>query len=102
MKIKVNDTVIVNSGSRKDRNKKGKVLQVFKDKDMVLVEGVNLKKKVTRDVNGAKNQVDMEYPIHVSNVQFYDERANAGSRLGYEGTGKDKVRITKKSGTTLK
>ena len=102
MKIKLGDTVIVNTGSRKDRKKTGKVLKVLKEKDMVVVEGINVKKKITQDTTGKKTMVDVEYPLHVSNVQFYDEKAKAGTRLGYEGTGKEKVRITKKSKTTLK
>jgi large subunit ribosomal protein L24 len=102
MKIKVGDTVVVISGSRTDKKKTGKVLQTFKDNDTIVVEGVNLKKKVSRDANGTKSTVDVEYPIHVSQVMFYDEKAKAGSRLGYQGAGKEKTRITKKSGTTLK
>jgi large subunit ribosomal protein L24 len=102
MKIKVGDTVIITSGSRADKKKTGKVLQTIKDQDMVVVEGVNIKKKVSRDATGKKTMVDVEFPVHVSNVMFYDEKAKAGSRLSIEGTGKDKKRITKKSGTTLK
>ena len=102
MKIKLGDTVIVTSGSRKNKKKTGKVLKIIKDRDMLVVEGLNIKKKITKDATGKKTMVDVEYPMHVSNVMFYDEKAKAGSRLGYEGIGKNKKRITKKSGTTLK
>jgi len=102
MKIKQNDTVIVTTSSRSDRKKTGKVLSIIKGTDLIIVEGVNIKKKITRDTNGGKTMVDTEYPIHVSNVQFYDEKVKAPSRLGHEGTGKEKARITKKSKTILK
>ena len=102
MKIKVGDTVIVTTGSRTYRNKTGKVLKTFADQSLVLVEGVNLKKKVTRDANGKKSLVDVEFPIHVSNVMIFDEASKKGTRVAYEGTKKDKKRITKKSGITLK
>lgn len=102
MKIKVGDNVIVISGSRTDKNKKGKVLKTFKDTDMVLVEGVNLKKKVTRDPQGKKTQVDVEFPIHVSNVQFFDEKSSKGTRIGYKVENGTKNRIAKASGTELK
>lgn len=103
MKIKVGDTVIVASGSRKDKEKKGKVLKVFKNQEQVLVEGVNIKKKVTRDSTGKKSMVDMEFPIHVSNVMFYDEKAKKGTRIGYTTDAKgNKVRVAKASGTELK
>ena len=40
MNIKKGDEVLVLSG--KDRQKKGKVLEVLPKKDMVIVEGVNM------------------------------------------------------------
>ena len=44
-KIKTGDTVKVIAGTSK--NSEGKVLQIIKDKDRVLVEGVNLVSKHT-------------------------------------------------------
>lgn len=101
MKLKVGDKVIVISGSRSDKKKIGTILTTFKDKDQVLVEGVNLKKKVTKDASGKNTTIEVEYPVHVSNVMFYDEKAESGTRLGIEGRGKDKKRISKKTNTTL-
>jgi len=72
MKIKKNDNVIVIAG--KDKGKKGKVVQAFPKMDMVLVEGVNIKKKhqKSRSAAGAgKGQVvEVAHPIHVSNVKL--------------------------------
>lgn len=103
MKIKVGDIVVVVSGSQKDKQKKGKVLKVFKDKEQVLVEGINIKKKITRDGSGKKAMVDMEFPVHVSNVMFFDEKAKKGTRIGYTTDAKgNKVRVAKASGTELK
>ncbi len=102
MKIKTGDNVIVISGSRKDKNKQGKVLKTFAADNKVLVEGVNLKKKVVRDAQGGKSLVDMEFPVHVSNVAFYDEKAKKGTRIGYTEKDGKKVRVAKASGTELK
>jgi len=102
MKIKVGDNVIVKSGSRTDKNKQGKILKTFADTDMVVVEGVNIKKKVTRDATGKKVMVDTETPIHVSNVMFFDEKAKKGTRVGYTQKDGKKVRVAKASGTELK
>ena len=44
MKIQKGDTVKIISG--KDNGKEGKVLQVFPKKNQVLVEGINVNKKV--------------------------------------------------------
>lgn len=103
MKIKVGDKVVVVSGSRNDKGKQGKVLEVFKEENKILVEGINIKKKVTRDASGKKAMVDMEFPINASNVLFFDEKAKKGSRLGYKVDEKgNKVRVAKASGTELK
>ncbi|MFT6361567.1 MAG: large subunit ribosomal protein L24 [Candidatus Paceibacteria bacterium] len=102
MNIKVGDNVIVISGSRKDKNKQGKVLKTFKDTDTVVIEGVNIKKKITRDPSGKKVIVEVEFPLHASNVMFYDEAAKKGSRIGYIMKDGNKVRVAKASGTELK
>ena len=102
MNIKAGDKVIVISGSRSDRGKQGTVLKTFRDKDSILVEGVNIKKKVTRDPNGNKSVVEVEVPVHVSNVMIYDEKAGKGSRVGNTEKDGKKVRVTKASGTELK
>lgn len=102
MKIKTGDNVIVISGSRKDKNKQGKVLKTFSQENKVLVEGVNLKKKVVRDAQGKKSMVDVEFPVHVSNVAVYDDSSKKGTRIGYTHKEGKKVRIAKASGTELK
>ena len=103
MKIKVGDIVVVTTGSKNDKNKQAKVLEVFKDTNKILVEGINIKKKVTRDASGKKAMVDVAFPIDASNVLFYDEKAKKGSRLGYTVDDKgNKVRVAKASGTELK
>lgn len=102
MKIKTGDTVIVISGSRQDKGKQGKVLKRFVEDQKVVVEGINLKKKVVRDASGKKTLVDVEFPLHVSNVAFYDEKSKKGTRLGSVVKDGKKVRVAKASGTELK
>lgn len=70
MKIKKNDNVIVIAG--KDKGKTGKVLKAFPKLDMVLVDGVNIKKKHQRATkSNSKGQiVEKALPIHVSNVKI--------------------------------
>lgn len=102
MKIKLGDTVIVNSGSRKDKGKQGKVIKRFVEEQKVIIEGINLKKKVVRDASGKKTLVDVEFPLHVSNVAFYDEKSKKGTRLGSVIKDGKKVRVAKASGTELK
>ncbi|MAS78822.1 MAG: 50S ribosomal protein L24 [Opitutae bacterium] len=69
-KIKKGEEVIVIAGDHK--GKKGKVLQVLRDKNRVIVEGINLLKKhekKTQD-NPQGSIVEREFPIHYSNVML--------------------------------
>jgi len=71
-KIKKGEEVIVIAGDHK--GKKGKVLQVLRDKNRVIVEGINLLKKhekKTQD-NPQGSIVEREFPIHYSNVMLVE------------------------------
>jgi large subunit ribosomal protein L24 len=85
MKIKKNDMVKVIAGSYKDKGKIGKVLKTYPDRNMLIVEGVNIIKRHTRP--SAKRQqggiVEKEAPIHISNVMYYSNKFNTTSRIGY-------------------
>ena len=103
MHVKKGDTVKVIAGD--DKNKVAKVLKVYPEKNRAIVEGVNVQKKHTKP--NAKNTqggiVEMEAPIHISNLMVMDDKKNAtrvGRRLD-EKTGKI-VRYSKKSGEEIK
>jgi len=66
--VKKGDTVTVLSGNEK--GKSGKVIAVYPKLDMVLVEGVGMKKKHAKPRReGQKGQIiDKHFPIHASNV----------------------------------
>lgn len=63
------DDVVVISGNHKGAS--GKVLQVLRKKNQVLVEGVRLIKKAVRKTqeNQEGGIVEREGPIHISNVK---------------------------------
>ncbi|XOU94514.1 MAG: 50S ribosomal protein L24 [Candidatus Kerfeldbacteria bacterium] len=76
MKIKKNDIVTVIAG--KDKGKKGKVLQVFTEKELLVVEGMNMMAKNVRPKKqGAKGQV-VRYnaPMNVSKVMLFCSKCN--------------------------
>lgn len=80
-KIKREDTVTVLAG--KDRGKKGKVLRVYPQVEKVLVEGVNVVKKhmrANRD-NPKGGIVEVERPLHMSNVMFICPRCGKQSKI---------------------
>ena len=100
MRLKTGDTVKVITGSRKDKGTVAEIIQVFPDKNQVIVEGVNLKKKHLKpsQVNPDGGIIEKEMPIDVSNVMAYDEKTKSVSRLGVEIKDGKKVRIFKKTG----
>ncbi len=101
MKIKKDDNVIVLSG--KDKGKSGKVLQAMPKVDKVVVKGVNIRKRHIRPrKQGEKGQIiEMEAPIHVSNVMIVCSKCKKPSRIGYEINKEGKRRICKKCKAVL-
>lgn len=101
MHVKKGDKVKVISG--KDRGKEGVILQVFPKKNRVIVEGVNMVKKHVRPSqdNPQGGILNIEAPIHVSNVMPIDPKTGEPTRVGYKIIDGKKVRIAKKSGEPL-
>ncbi len=99
--IKKGDTVIVNAGN--DKGKTGKVLEVLREKDRVVVEGVNMVSKHTKPNPKAPQGgiVKQEAPIHISNVNLVDGAGKA-TRVGYRMEGEKKVRYAKTTGEEIK
>lgn len=94
-KIKSGDTVKVIAGDHK--GSEGKVLQIIKDKDRVLVEGVNLVSKHTKPSAQSPQGgiVKKEASLHISNVLLVD--GGVAVRVGYKVDGDTKTRISKKT-----
>ena len=79
--IRKNDMVVITAG--KEKGKRGKVLKVIHDKERVVVEKVNFIKRHTKP-SGAQRQggiVEMEGPIHISNVMLLCEKCGKGVRV---------------------
>jgi len=96
--LKKGDTVQVMCGKYKDKT--GKVMKIFPEKDKALVEGINIVKRHTKP--SPKNQqggiVDKESVIHLSNLLLVCPKTNKPTRLGVKilenGT---RVRFSKKA-----
>ena len=73
MKVKVGDKVKVIAG--KDKGKTGTVRFTLKKKDKVVVEGINIVKKHMKPntMNETGGILEVEAPIHVSNVSVIKE-----------------------------
>lgn len=59
----------------KDKGKTGKIIQVFSDRQRVVVDGVNTMKKHVRSQGSEKGQIiELFAPIHASNVKKIDAK----------------------------
>ena len=100
--IKKGDTVYVNAGN--DKGKTGKVLEILRDKDRVVVEGVNMVSKHTKP-NAKQPQggiIKQESGIHISNLQLIDPQSGKPTRVGHKVVDGKKIRYAKKSGEEIK
>ncbi|MEJ0069845.1 MAG: 50S ribosomal protein L24 [Pseudomonadota bacterium] len=100
-KIKKGDQVIVVTG--RDRGKTGEVFEVRPQEARVKVRGVNIVKRHTKPSGTQQGGiVEMEAPIHISNVAHVDPKDKKPTRVGYKflADGR-KVRFAKRSGEVL-
>lgn len=80
--IKKGDLVKVIAGE--DRGKEGRVLEVMRDRNAALVEGLNINKKHSKPTtaNPQGGIVDKEGPIHLSNLMLIDAKSGLPGRVG--------------------
>src|SRR3954466_3970714 len=107
LRIRRDDTVRVIAG--KDRGRTGRVKSVDPRNDRVYVEGMNIvkrhiKPRTLRDTQRAQEIggiVEMEGPIHISNVMLIDPETNEPTRVGTKREDGRRLRIGKKSGKEI-
>jgi large subunit ribosomal protein L24 len=105
-RIKKSDMVFVIAGNDKDLTKQRRVLEIYPDKNRILVEGANIRKKHTRpnQQNQKGGIISKEMPIHYSNVMISDSDKNPtriGIRMEEKEGKKNVVRYSKANGKTL-
>lgn len=97
MKYKKGDKVVVIAGASK--GKTGKIVRIGKD-NRVIVEGINVVKKHQKPTqsNQSGGIIEMEAPIHISNIMMADPKSGKPTKVKIEIDKKgNKVRISKKS-----
>ena len=97
--IRKGDKVVVIAG-----NEKGQVATVLaRSENKILLEGLNIRKKHVKPKQRMQpGIVEMETPIHISNVMLIDKNSGKPSRVGFtiNKEGK-KSRVAKKSGEAV-
>jgi large subunit ribosomal protein L24 len=103
--LRRNDTVQVISG--RDKGKTGRILDIIKDRGLVLVEHVGMIKRHTRP-NPAKQikggVAERESPIHISNVMLVGsdgKPTRIGMKVEKTGNKERRTRIGRKTGEVI-
>jgi large subunit ribosomal protein L24 len=111
MKLKKGDKVVIISGA--DKGKEGTIIKVLTKTDRVVLEGEGLAKIKKHlkpsQANPDGGIVEIEKPIHVSNVALVDPKEKKPTKIGYKTITETvkkkevtkKVRYAKKSGKVL-
>jgi len=102
LKIRKGDTVIVLSGN--DKGKTGEVLETLPKDNKVVVKGVNIRKKHVKPRKQGEEGgiIPAECAIDASKVNVVDPKTGKATKIGFKEEKGKKVRVAKKSNTTLK
>ena len=101
-KVKQGETVKVLAGESKGST--GRIVRVIPKMNRVVVEGVNMIKKHQKPsaTSPQGGIVEMEAPLHISNVSLVDPTSNEVTRVGRKmDDNGNVVRYAKKSGEVL-
>jgi large subunit ribosomal protein L24 len=82
--IKKGDIVEIITGDHKGAT--GRVLRVIREKNRVIVQGHNIAKKHVRPSrkNPQGGRINVEQPIHISNVLPVNPKSSKGSKVRYK------------------
>ncbi|MDZ4279014.1 MAG: 50S ribosomal protein L24 [Dehalococcoidia bacterium] len=82
-RIKRDDLVMVISG--KERGKQGQVREVLRERERVIVQGLNMVKRHQRQRSEGTQAgiIEKESPIHISNVKLICRACEKPARVGY-------------------
>lgn len=98
--VKVGDTV---AGAQKGVI--GAILSIDKKKAVATISTVEKRikflKKQNNNTEANSKQIEIQKPIHVSNLMLWDNVSNNCSRVGYKFVNQQKKRYFKKSGYIL-
>lgn len=100
-KLRVNDEVVILTG--KDKGKKGKVKKINFKTNRVSVEGINTVTKSSKPSQENPNGgfIQLEKPLHISNVQVVSPKTGKGTRVRIENKNGKNVRVAVACGSEL-
>lgn len=82
IRLRTNDTVQIIRG--RDRGKSGRITKTFPEKNMVLVESVNVVLRHTKATPGVRQAgiIQKELPLQASNVMLVCTHCTKATRIG--------------------
>ena len=100
-RIRRGDNVVVISG--RDKGKTGEVLRVDRERNRLLVQGVNMVKRHQRPTQTSPGGInEFEAMIHASNVAIVDPKTDKPTRVGFKTLDDgSKVRVAMRSGEVI-
>jgi large subunit ribosomal protein L24 len=100
--VKKGDMVEIIAGDHKGAV--GRILRVIPEKNKVIVQGHNIAKKHVRPSrrNPQGGRIDVERPVHISNVLPVDPKSSRGSRVRFEVAEDGGKKRVSPDGTTIK
>lgn len=102
MHVKQGDIVQIISGDHKGEI--GEIKQIIRNRSQLIIQNINLKTKHVRPTkeNETGKIIQIESPIHSSNVMLYSKKKGVCSRYYKQiNTNKIKTRILKKTGEII-
>ena len=98
--VKIGDKVKVISG--KEKGFIGVITSLITKKSIVILDGITPRITFKKSPQGGEaKKIEVQVPIHSSNVMLWDKDANQASKIGYKVIDDKKVRYFKKSGNIV-
>nr|AIM52717.1 50S ribosomal protein L24 [Ochromonas sp. CCMP1393] len=98
--VNIGDRIKIITGTQKGLI--GNISSINIKKQVVTVDTVTPRIKYLKSREGGESKkVELQVPIHISNVMLWDTEANLSSKIGYKVVNNEKKRYFKKSGNLL-
>jgi large subunit ribosomal protein L24 len=98
--IKIGDKVKVLCGNQKGLI--GTISSISKKNSTVIIDTITPRIKYVKNPQGGEaTRVEIQLPLHISNVMLWDVASNKSSKIGYKVVDNKKVRFFKKSGNLV-
>lgn len=98
--VKIGDKIKIISGNQKGLV--GTIKSLITKKSVAIIDGILPRIKFKKEnSNSEAKKIEIQVPIHTSNLMLWDDKNNKASRIGYKLIENIKKRYFKKSGNIL-